>query len=227
MSSDATALANPKQRSAPSKRASKWLIFWIVIGSLSILLIAFAVVMIAGSTNGREFDVNTFTFRRFSFLSNPITGGQITGIAREGDFAVSGAIVSHIKPGPLTPGTRWDLVEMNKGLSSCRGQAYVLLDYISALDQQGNYYWDKWSTDHPKAAPILWSAVRDCVQLPRYDRLPEIFEAARTEFDPTKLDAALDKIMIAIAVDEAQLQATLGNEPGKQRAELLKAAYAK
>ncbi len=114
---------------------------------------------------------------------------------------------------------------MYKGPAYCSGQAQILLDYLSALDSENNYFWLTWTDKNPKAAPVLWSAVRDCVHLPRYDRLPELFETARSTTEPEKLKLKLKELMLDIAQDEAQLQASLGNAEGKSRAEKLVNEY--
>lgn len=225
MSSDATAVLTRKQPAGKSKGRTKSVVIWSIVGGIFVLGMLSFVLWIVGITHGREFDANSWAFRSFTFVRNPLTGNQFTSIHRSSDFPVPAAISALTKGGPLAPGTRWDLVELYKGPSYCVGEAQVLLDYLSALDQQNNYFWDAWTTSHPKAAPILWSAVRDCVHLRRYDRLPELFEAARTTADPGELKPILTQIMLEIADDEAQLQTELGDESAKKRALLLADAY--
>ncbi len=225
MSSDATAVAPRKQ---PSRKANRWTgmaLFFVGLGILVLLVVAFFAFWIVGLTHGREFDAGSWTFRNFTFVRNPLTDKQFSSIYRTTDFSVPTSILPLIAGGPLSPGTRWDLVEISKGTFRSSGEAQVLLDYLSALDQQNNYYWENWTSKHPKAAPILWAAVRDCVHLQRYDRLPEIFESARSTTKPDKLSAKLKQIMLDIAGDEAKLQTALGNDQARQRAEKLAAAY--
>lgn len=225
MSTDATAVSPQKQRAGTAKRRSRAWIAWLILGLIFLLIILTIVLWSIGFTSGREFDAGSWTFRRFTFIRNPLTGRQFSGINRNLDFPVPANIITHITGGPLAPGTRWDLVEIYKGPSQYRGQARILLDYLSALDQKNNYYWEDWTTRHPKAAPVLWSAVRDCVHLPRYDRLADIFEAARITTEPEELKNKLDEIMLDIARDEAQFQKSRGNQPGQTRADKLIQAY--
>lgn len=225
MSSDATAVLKQKQPAGKSKSWTKAAIAWSCVVSVLVLGMLLFVLWMVGITQGREFDAGNWTFRKFTFVRNPLTGNQLGGINRDSDFPIPPSITALTTGGPLAPGSRWDLVEMYKGPAYCVGQAQVLLDYLSAFDQQNNYYWQTWTNHHPNAAPVLWSAVRDCVHLPRYDRLPEIFETARTTTDPAKLKAELNRVMLDIANDEAQLQAALGNQEAKNRAETLKNAY--
>ena len=225
MSSDATAAVKQKQPPGKSNTWTKPLIAWSCIGLVICLSMLLFALWIFGITQGREFDAGSWTFRKFSFVRNPLTGNQYSGIQRSVDFSVPPNITALTTGGPIAPGSRWDLVEMYKGTAYCVGQAQILLDYLSAFDQQDNYYWQTWTTDHPQAAPILWAAVRDCVHLPRYDRLPEIFETARTITDPAKLKAKLNEIMVDIAKDEAKLQADLGNKEAEKRAMTLLNAY--
>lgn len=227
MSSDATAVLKRKQPAGKSKGRRKAAVIWTCIGLGCALCLTLFLLWMVGITHGREFDAGSFTFRSFTFVRNPFTGGQLTGIHHTADFPVPTSITPHITGGPLAPGSRWDLVELYKGPSYCLGEAQVLLDYLSALDQQNNYFWDHWTTQHPKAAPVLWSAVRDCVHLARYDRLPEIFEAGRATTDPAKLKSMLTKIMLDITADETKLQTELGNDARKKRAQQLAEAYAK
>lgn len=225
MSSDATAALKQKQPAGKSNSWTKPAITWATIGLVICLAMLLFVLWIVGITQGREFDAGSWTFRKFNFLRNPLTGNQFSGINRSSDFSIPPNITTLTTGGPIAPGSRWDLVEMYKGPAYCVGQAQILLDYLSAFDQQNNYYWQVWTTEHPQAAPILWAAVRDCVHLPRYDRLAEIFETARSTSDPAKLKAQLNKIMVDIAKDEAELQASLGNTQAQKRAETLLNAY--
>lgn len=225
MSSDATAVSSQKQRADKSKRLSPAIIAWLILGIVFLLIVLTIVLWSLGYTVGREFDASTWTFRRFTFVRNPLTGNQFSGINRNNDFAVAPKILTYISGGPLAPGTRWDLVEIYKGPSRYGGQAHILLDYLSALNQKNNYYWEDWTNEHPKAAPIFWSAVRDCVHLPRYDRLPELFETARTITDPVELKSQLNNRMLDIAQDEIELQTAAGNLEAKERAEKLLKAY--
>lgn len=227
MSSDATAVLKRKQPAGKSKGWRKATIVWTSIGLMCAICVTLVVLWMIGITHGREFDAANWTFRSFTFVRNPFTGKQVTGIQRSSDFPVPPTITALVRGGPLAPTTRWDLVELYKGPSHCVGEAQVLLDYLSALDQENNYFWDHWTTAHPKAAPVLWSAVRDCVHLPRYDRLPEIFEAARATTDPAELKSRLTEIMLAIIEDEKKLQTELGNDAAKKRAQSLADAYLK
>lgn len=227
MSSDATAVLKQKQPAGKSKAWTKAAIVWSCMGLLFMLGMMLFVLWIVGITQGREFDAVNWTFRSFTFVRNPLTGSQFSSIRRTSDFPVPANIIALTKGGPLAPSQRWDLVEIYKGPSFCVGEAQILLNYLSALDQQNTYFWEVWTTKYPQAAPVLWSAVRDCVHLPRYDRLPEIFETARTTTDPVELKSKLNEIILDIAQDEAKLQAALGNAEAKLRAEKLADIYSK
>ena len=227
MSSDARAVPVRKQRDAKSKGRTKALIIWSSVGLVFLLMMVLLVLWVLGTTYGREFDAGAWTFRKYSFLRNPITGRQLTGIEHTSDFTVPTNIKGLVAGGPLAPGTRWDLVEISATAGTARGQAHVLLDYLSAFDRQNNFYWETWTTQHGTAAAILWPAVRDCVHLPRYDRLPELFDAARTTVDPMQLKAKLDQLMLDIAEDEIKFQTAAGNSEAVKRATILKNAYSK
>lgn len=225
MSSDATAVPKQKQPAGKSKGWTKAAIIWSGMGLLFASGMMLFVLWIVGITHGREFDVVNWSFRSFTFVRNPLTGKQFSSIKRSSDFTVPANIIPLASGGPLAPSSRWDLVEIYKGPSHSVGEAQILLNYLSALNQQNDYFWDVWTTKNPKAAPILWSAVRDCVHLPRYDRLPEIFEIGRSITEPAQLKSKLNQIMLDIARDEAKLQSELGNTEAKLRAEKLVEVY--
>ncbi len=95
MSSDATALAKGKQPAGKPKNWRNVAIVWSFVGLIFLTIILLFFLWVVGITHGREFDAGTWTFRKFTFIRNPLTGRQLTGITRTSDFSVSTSITSH------------------------------------------------------------------------------------------------------------------------------------
>ncbi len=219
MSSDATVGA-PTRQLADKNSGNFWKIAIAVL--LLLVGIGFVIVIVlgfVGSVSGREFDALTWSTRSFSYMREPFTGTQLTGVAYTNDQASTSIITSHIGGGVNNPGVaRWDLLAIYRSSRMAVGRAQILVDYLKATDIDRQPYWENWTTNHPQAAPVLWGAVRDCVHLPRYDRLPEIFETARTQTDPSKLKTLLSAIMVRIALEEAKAQLASGDSAAARRA---------
>ncbi|MGN6547974.1 MAG: hypothetical protein ACTHK7_23270 [Aureliella sp.] len=185
------------------------------------------VYLSASWVSGTEFDAVNWASRDFEFMRDPITETQLTSIKHSsGGFTLDASIAPLIAGGPARPALpRWDLVTIHRGMSSATGEAHILLEYLQASDYQGQNVWIEWTRSHGKAAPILWAAVRDAVHLERYDRLPEIFDQVRVDDDPKALKAALAKIMLGVAVDEAQTQMKAGDKAAARLAALVGLSY--
>jgi hypothetical protein len=144
----------------------------------------------------------------------------------KGSFSLDAQIAPHISGGPIQPSRpRWDLINIHRGARFGEGDARILLRYLQTTDTMGNSYWATWTSQNPKSAPIFWAAVRDAVHLPRYDRLPEIFDAARVHRDPATLKSALDKIMLGLAVDEAKARIAANDTRAARRAATMGLTY--
>lgn len=182
---------------------------------------------IAATISGREFSAVNWTTREFSFMRDPFSETQLTNIQHNsGRFSVDPAIAPHIAGGPARPMTpRWDLVEIYRGMSPGKGKAHILLEYLQTLDHQNDNYWVEWTNSHPKAAPILWGAVRDAVHLERYDRIPEIFDQVRVDDDPKALKDALAKIMLALSLEEARVRVKAGDQAAVRQAARVGLSY--
>lgn len=186
----------------------RW-VFWLT-GLMAFLVVALVGTLIywaAASVSGEEFNVVTWQVRSFEFMRDPLTDTQLTSIRRKikTSFTLDPAIAAHIAGGKIAPRQpRWDLVHIARGTKFGLGDATILLRYLEATDASNDLYWVAWTNEHPKAAPILWGAVRDAVHLARYDRLPDLFDAAREAVEPEPLRAAIDKTMLALAEEEAR-----------------------
>lgn len=129
------------------------------------------------------------TSRSFSYTLNPFTGSQWTGVSHENTsrFTVDPSILPFIAGGPIAPTTaRWDLIDIQRASQYGIGDAKILLEYLS-LDTDRNHYWTEWTQANPLAAPVLWSAVRDCVPLAT---LRSLARTVRNGSHPNRCDAS-------------------------------------
>ncbi|MCC6507650.1 MAG: hypothetical protein IT423_00975 [Pirellulaceae bacterium] len=234
MSSDATASGMPgqsvaqpgTQKPAGPGRALPT----VLIGSAFLLFLLFAglIAWISGRVTGEEFDALSWSVRSFAYTRNPFTGGQFTGVLNDttSRFTIDPVILPFVTGGPIAPKTaRWDLIDIQRASQYGIGDAKILLEYLRALDTDQNNYWTVWTQKNPLAAPVLWTAVRDCVHLPRYDRLPDLFEKARVQTNPQRLKADIAKIMVSIASEEARSLAAAGQKSEAARAAQLGLMY--
>jgi hypothetical protein len=214
-----------KGKKQKSFRWAVWLVAFLIFGVVA--SIVGLVYITAGSVNGSEFDAVNWTTRDFRFVRDPFTEAQLTNVKHSGSrFTVDPAIAAHITGGPARPvHPRWDLIQIYRGLSPGTGEAHILLEYLQASDKHGKNYWVEWTNSHPKAAPILWGAVRDAVHLERYDRLPEIFDRVRIHDDPKALKESLAKLMVELAQKEAQQQVKSGDQAAARRAARVGLSY--
>lgn len=213
--------------SEPKRTSNRGLI--VGVSCLTILLatcIIGLVYWISSGVRGTELNVALWQTRRFSYLRDPFSHRQLTAIEHDtGGFTLDAAIVPHVQGGPIAPSVRWDLVEISHGAGLQRGDAHILIQYLTAGNTGGKPYWTEWTDKHATAAPILWAAVRDAVHLQRYDSLPDIFETARTETEPGPLKLALDKIMHTVSLNEARARLAANDQAGAQRAAKLGLRY--
>lgn len=215
---------------APRKRRHLSWVFWMVSFTVFLFVVAISslIYMATAYVMGYEVNATTWQVRHFSFFRDPFTETQLSLIkhSTSTQHVLEPAIATHIVGGPIRPTTaRWDLMHINRGARSSAGEAAILFTYLDTRDQSFNKTWDEWTLANPQSAPLLWSAVRDVVHLPRYDRLPEVFDAVRVHSDPGNLKMALDQIMADIALDEAKSQADAGDKRAAKRAAIMGLSY--
>ena len=214
---------------AGKRRGVRW-VAWL-LGLTVFLFIACILGVIYWATayvTGHELNATTWQVRRFTFLRDPFTETQLTLVRHDNStgFVLDPSVAGYIVGGPIAPaGTRWDLIDITGGARSGEGEAAILLKYLEVRGPTYDEIWGAWTLDHPKAAALLWRAIRDTVHLPRYDRLPELFDAARMHTDVEELKRALDKIMVAIALQEAERQTVAGDLPAARRAAVMGLTY--
>lgn len=226
--SSAAQLEQEPQQNAGSNRGL--VIFWSCVTVFIFILAGGLVYWISATITGREFDVVSWQTRDFSYRRDPFTHRQLSNIVHETSriVAVDATIAMYIVGGPISPTPqRWDLVEISRGNSSVLGDASVLVEYLTATDSSEKEYWVEWTVNNAAAAPSFWAAVRDAIHLPRprYDRLPDMFEAARAETNPAALKATLQSMMSAIALEDTRAHLAAGDTAAAQRTARLGLTY--
>ena len=210
----------------PRWRWLRWLAYFFALLLLATVLIA--AYFAAGVVGGVELDVTTWKTRQFQFFVDPFTDYQLTYVYHDStdEFVVDPAIAVHIVGGPGRPGSpRWDLVSIYRSIRLGTGEARILMDYLQIRNRENELTWVAWTNENPTAAPFLWSAVRDAVHLRRYDRLHDIFDAARIHRDPKLLKSDLDKIMLDLAIDEVGRRKKAGDAKAAVEAAKVGLAY--
>lgn len=197
----------------------------ITLGILFGLTIAFGLAtVIAGGVNGMEITPTTLTARSFHYYQIPLIGLQITPLRKSNPAqlsATSAAIstsLSGSSPVNIPSADRWDLVWYRRGASGQQifGDANILTTYLQAYDASYNRYWEKWTTDNPKLATILWPKIRDLAILNLYWGMPDLFSAAQTFDNPDDLKKEIDQILVNVceiaakhALEEKKFDAVL------------------
>ena len=173
-----------------------WVIFWASIALAAIL--AF-VVRTQGYVSGQEFAPTHFLTRDFSFYEIPILHIQITPIRRIGG---SQPTINHIRQNLLTvpKGTptdeQWQLVRLSRGLSgNTSADPNLLMDQLGKSSGQ-DYFWRKWSIDHPQHAGIVWPIVQRLSLRELYILVPAVLQIAREDLSPAEMTAKLDELLI-------------------------------
>ncbi len=200
----------------------------MVVGAIVGLGILLCVFWLTGSVSGREFNPSTWATRSFTYTRNPFTMDQWSGIEHDAFGLTLDADILKLvtAPGPIPPpSTRWDLWDIRSGSGVGVGEARILWTYLYAPDSRTGTFWTRWTHENPTAAPVLWSAVRDCVHLPRYDQLPAIFEVARTHTDSSELKRAIEPIMVRMSLETGRSSLKAGDKAQATRAGKLGLEY--
>lgn len=178
---------------------------------------------------GTEFCPYTFERRGYAFREIPFTGYQISTIDRRTDI---GIVELHIiKMGYIVPDATkttpgdWHLLSLIRFRGTyAEGDAKLLMSYLDAQDNHGEWAWLKWSEDHPKLAKILWPAVATAAKDYNYLIIPDLFSHARSTNNPVELqkqvDATLAKVAkpkVATPPTEKSATPVKGDEPNSSK----------
>ena len=175
-----------------------------IAGTTAILILGFFATMIFGNVLGTEFCPYTFERRGYAFREIPFTGIQISSIDRRTD---TGIVELHVvQKGYIVPDTTkttpkdWHLLSLIRFRGTyAEGDAELLMKYLDATDDKGNYAWLEWSEAHPQLAKILWPSVATAAQAGNYLIIPDLFSEARSTKNPAQLQKKLDAILAKIA----------------------------
>jgi len=192
--------ATKRQQSVRPQRLRIWV---ILISTLLIGIVVFAVIRGQGSVEGTEFSPTHFTARHFSFYEIPLLGIQITPIHRSESTPETATYLRQKGLIPKLPGSdkKWDLVSISRGLStSTFADANFLMQQLT-IRSNSTSYWKQWSEDHPKNAAVLWPVIHRLAGRELYLLMPRLFEIAQTELSADELAVAIDTFLISNLVD--------------------------
>ncbi len=181
---------------------------WIVrvVAGLGILLMAGVVVgmsiLLFGGVKGQEFSPDSFDRRMFMYWELPLLRFRVTKVYYEPE---TGALEQYLQgnkkllPPSSTKPDRWNLVHMVRSGVTYQENPAIALRYFDAADDfLGTKYWQQWSKDHPKLAPILWPAVAEVCRGELYTLLPELFDVAQQMTVPADTKPSPDAFQTAI-----------------------------
>lgn len=172
--------------STANKKARLWV---TVIAAILLCVVIGLVIFTQGHVTGTEFSPTHFQTRDFDFYEIPILGLQITPIKRTGTTPQAATFLRQNAyiPTPTGQPENWHLVRISRGLGNTTpADAGMLIDQFS-LQQRGDLYWEKWSTDHPAAAKILWPEISKLAVGELYVLIPAMLEQAQNTTDPAAL----------------------------------------
>jgi hypothetical protein len=147
-----------------------------------------------GAVHGEEFAPHSFRRREFSFFEIPLVGIQVSPVKH---LDTTGLLEDHLRDQKLV-GTappseqRWDLVVARRGQQlSSFGDAQILCNYLTTVDQEDDSVWLKWSEDHQESAKLLWPIVAKLAEQELYIFIPALLTIAAEEQDLTSLERRL------------------------------------
>jgi hypothetical protein len=162
------------------------------LGAALFVLIATAMF---GGVHGKEFCPRTFERRSYSYYEIPLVGIQVTGEQHDdltGDTEKA-VVANKFIPAPTSPKQDWHVLVGSRSTKLRRpGDAGLLMQYLDAEDADKNHRWLKWSNDHAELAKVFWPAVQQLALHKLYLFMPDLFDLAKTNDDPTKLKKELD-----------------------------------
>jgi hypothetical protein len=205
MSTSSATVGSPRNaaRRAGSRSWTPTIIVSIV-GTLLAGFLGFMTTMVLGNVMGTEFCPYTFERRGYAFREIPFTGYQISTIDRRTDI---GIVELHIiKMGYIVPDTTkttpndWHLLSLIRFRGTyAEGDAKLLMSYLDAQDNHGEWAWLKWTEDHPQLAKILWPAVATAAKDYNYLIIPDLFSHARSTNNPVELQKQVDATLAKVA----------------------------
>ncbi len=186
---------------APPRRKRKTAL--ILTALLVVVLLALPVLGIVhlfGYVFGTEFSPQTFQERSFHYYTIPGLGFQLGATTKtDSNTALTRMIAKkYIPVKTKAKAKQWDPVWIHHGPKTYPdGDAKILLDYLHAVNENGDFAWLEWSDDRPKLAKILWPEIVRVAQHHEYTFVPDMMRLALEAQDPKVFLAELDILLAA------------------------------
>lgn len=182
---------------------------WPIIGAVSLLMLSI-MIYVFGSVSGIEISKQDLTFRHFTYRQIPGLRWQVGAVyhdfpsAAASDFAIS----KHLKPLGKGQKVEWDLVSFDEfGSEEVQGDASILHKILEQRSESVQYYWVKWSSDHPTRAAELWPTIQDLAFCDMYWAIPPLMELYNSGTNDSSLIPERNESVIEsakLALEEAK-----------------------
>jgi hypothetical protein len=162
-------------------------------------------VLVGGVVQGEEFCPDDFSKRTFFYFELPFFKKQLTAVQHEDSYApVSADLIggSYLRPAP-TPKT-WHLIYDNRTPSiSPECDARILDQYLEQMTDSYAFFWNEWTSDHPKHAVIFWPIVSSLAKDNLYVDIPPVMDAAANPGDVTRFQSEIEDLVAQIYMRRA------------------------
>lgn len=166
-------------------RTGKISVGTIALTSTVALVATVIVVWMFGGVTGEEFSPQKFMMRRFHYWQIPWLRVQIWPVSLSKIGGPEDELAQHIRRYRLMGDVsrlpvRWDIMTMDEvGLSTYRGDASILTNYLRQPGAVGLESLLDWTKNHSNAGGELWSIVAKLAHADLYPAIPAVLEAAR------------------------------------------------
>lgn len=189
--SSAAKSSKPKR---PRKRLATG--YRLLLISLSTIIIAgllFVIIRMFGYVEGTEFAPKHFQTRRFSFYEIPLVHWQITPIRRASTTPETARYLtqSKILAVPNSIPSRWDLVEIKRGVQEIEPRDPALLVDHLRLMEDTTAVWKRWSQKNPPLAKQFWPTIDKLADRELYILIPRLMELTRDVEDVPTLKTTM------------------------------------
>lgn len=192
-------------------RSLNWVMYIVLAcgGGLFLLMS----VYLFGQVHGEEFSPHTFKRRSFNYVEIPLTSIQVWPIHRRDTTTSMDSAVINKGGVKRKNNPRWDLVAGHSPFRpAVEGDAKLLTTYLDARFE-GDFYWEKWSNDHPKHAKVFWPIIAEVACDGMYIMLPDLFDVALDHrLSPDELQVKLNGLLSRRYLELGKLQQQTGNQ---------------
>jgi hypothetical protein len=177
----------------------------LLVAGCVILALGWLAMIVVGiffpSHRGTEFSPYSFNKREFetrSWLGRTVVQPSTLACPRE--------ISKHLTNAARTSGIdRWDLIEHSNGVwGSEQFEASILSSYFKMLNHDRDFFWEKWSSEHPELAKILWPSVQQLAIYQAYFAIPELMQLAERCPSTSELRREIASISLQAGLDQGQ-----------------------